>query len=505
MTVDWSQTGAPPLVGGTLHRALSLLSQAGLPSPEVRLVEGDGPRGRIIAQDPRPGAEFDPSEPLALTVLEDNPIAHLPEVMREDDRDAEDSGGHPRPQNMLRRMLMMTQHLIADVERQVDHMDEQLSPEGASPAMLGWLGERIPLVFEPHWAERQVREVLRKAPEIKAARGTAEGLTELIRLRTGLNVRVVENAWPHGGVIAGHHRVGREVSVATVPFEDDAFYVELPADAPTDGGTMERLLTVIDEEKPVHLRCCVVRARVEAPPVEIDDEPWEITGEIEPTLEADAPSDALDIPLEADAPAGDLDIPPGPEISGGIFTEEGPMPFDDPSSDGLIDALYQGAPTFAGPIPAHERDPFETPSEAELDLAAALSKDAPSTDDAFSPRSLTLDLIAAPPEPGGLDEEAMTEAEAETLEAASADELEEATDLEPADEDELDELVLDETGKLSARLSLLDGLLKRRGQGDEDWQDDVSLNFDNADTDDTLVRHVVEGLQGDDDDTEQGE
>ncbi len=266
----------PDLAGMELDRALRLLELAGAEHPLIRLVPNRGKKGAIVAQSPEPGTTLHPGTLVRLDVEEDNPIRLLPEVFQEEDKLETGAGGAERVPNMLHNFLYIPQTLLTELGRKVQNMHRMLSPEGAPASFLPWLARLIPMEFDAGWPEDVTRAVIRDAPRLLSRRGTAEGLEEMIELHTGVQVKVHENAWPHMGNCVGQSMVGQAAIVSTVPRSEDAFYVELPAGEKVGRAVVERILRIIDAEKPVHLRCCVVQSRESAPsPVEGDRVGWD--------------------------------------------------------------------------------------------------------------------------------------------------------------------------------------------------------------------------------------
>jgi phage tail-like protein len=255
----------PDLVGMDLDRALRLLDLAGVYNRVTRLVQQRGRKGQVLEQSPEPGAPLDEYTTVRLAVEDDNPIRLLPEVFHDEDQKPIDSTGGERPPNMLRNFLFIIQQMLSGIERQLTHMDRQLSPEGASESFLPWLCGLVPMEFDAGWTTDRVRQVLRDAPKLLAKRGSAEGLAEMIELHAGIKVKVHENAWPQRGYVIGATRIGETAIVSTVPGPDDAFYIELISDEPISRAQLERILRLVDSEKPVHLRTMVVQPRQAKP------------------------------------------------------------------------------------------------------------------------------------------------------------------------------------------------------------------------------------------------
>lgn len=255
----------PALEGMPLTRARRVLEFLGLPV-QLQLVERPGELNTVFAQLPEPGTPLTPGEPVRLAVRQESPVQYLPEIFQLEDERERDSQGNARNPLLLRRFLLMIQQQYAGLETTVETLHETFDPARAPRRMLPWLARFLPLELDASWSVDKVRQVMLRAPSLLALRGTARGLEAMIKLYFELDVTVRENAWPHQGVVVGQSRVGGLVCVSTVPPPALAFYVEVPGEATLDPVTWERLLRLVDREKPAHLRACVVRTPARVSP-----------------------------------------------------------------------------------------------------------------------------------------------------------------------------------------------------------------------------------------------
>lgn len=108
--------------------------------------------------------------------------AYLPAVFQEDAASAP----------FLERFLALFETFYLDVEQRIDtisrYFDPDLTPRDFVPWLSSWLGQEQ----DDMWSEDQRRELIRRAPEMYAERGTRMGLEKMIQLYTGEKPIIVE-------------------------------------------------------------------------------------------------------------------------------------------------------------------------------------------------------------------------------------------------------------------------------------------------------------------------
>lgn len=139
--------------------------------------------------------------------------------------------------DFMGRFLLIFESILGPIERTVDNLyyyfDARLTPPEVLPWLASWLG----LVLDERWPEARRRELIRAAVELYQWRGTRRGLTEFLRLYTGITPEIVETG------------VGRKTVT-----EDEAFRLvvrlRVPNPAALDRAAIE---AIIDAEKPAHV------------------------------------------------------------------------------------------------------------------------------------------------------------------------------------------------------------------------------------------------------------
>ncbi len=139
--------------------------------------------------------------------------------------------------DFMGRFLLIFESILGPIERTVDNLyyyfDAQITPPEVLPWLASWLG----LVLDERWPEARRRELIRAAVELYQWRGTRRGLTEFLRLYTGITPEIVETG------------VGRKTVTEAEAFR---FVVRLRVPNP---GSFDRAVieAIIDAEKPAHV------------------------------------------------------------------------------------------------------------------------------------------------------------------------------------------------------------------------------------------------------------
>lgn len=255
----------PLLIDGTLDRALDVIKSLGLPPPQLRYVEGKQ-LGRVRFQWPDAGEVLDFDTAPYLEVEEENPIRMLPEIFQEEDEREEDPYGGQRPANFLREFLFIPKSVMGSLDRSIRGMHRSLSVDEAEEPMLRWLLSLLPIEVDASWSVEQMRRILADAPALLRLRGTTRGLVLMIQLYTGLKAIIRENVWPHNGFIIAKSLISQEAIVSSVPPPDRALTIELVSDETLSRDQIERVLRVVDREKPAYVRAAVVQSSFRGDP-----------------------------------------------------------------------------------------------------------------------------------------------------------------------------------------------------------------------------------------------
>jgi phage tail-like protein len=218
-------------------------------------------------------------------------IQHLPGIYRED-RESE---------LFLTRLLALFESSFVEVEAKIRSLPELFDPFAVRPEFLQWLAGWLALTeLDGEWSDKRKREVIAKAFELYAKRGTVEGLRESLRFFAGIDGHIEEPllqagwwalpededsslesrqtsllgfsttlvaAEPQGAVVGTTATLDRSHLITDdefgAPLFDDLahrFSLHLYRGALFSQGTLEMVRAIVEREKPAHTdyHLCVI-------------------------------------------------------------------------------------------------------------------------------------------------------------------------------------------------------------------------------------------------------
>ncbi|HMQ33031.1 MAG TPA: phage tail protein I [Chloroflexaceae bacterium] len=136
----------------------------------------------------------------------------------------------------MRQLLLIFKSVLDPLDRQIAQIYHYFDPRTAPEQLLPWLAAWVDLALDERWPEARRRELIGAASTLYRWRGTRRGLSDYLRIYTGVTPRIVEQ---------GQERRG-EPAVAPHTFR---VIIELPDPAAVDRALVER---IIEQEKPAH-------------------------------------------------------------------------------------------------------------------------------------------------------------------------------------------------------------------------------------------------------------
>ena len=141
------------------------------------------------------------------------------------------------PENFLNRFLLIFESLLAPDERTIGQFYYLLNPLTTPEELMPWLATWLSLVLNENWSAAARRTLMRRAAELYRLRGTRKGLSEYLKIYTGVEPQIVER-WQAIPIR----------SYASLP--EHVFLVIVPEDpAKFDRSLIE---AIIESEKPAH-------------------------------------------------------------------------------------------------------------------------------------------------------------------------------------------------------------------------------------------------------------
>ena len=112
-------------------------------------------------------------------------LRYLPAVYQEDEQS----------RDFLERFLSLFETFFAGTEARISRLARYFDVDSslASGDFLRWLASWLSVTEDKSWTEEQLRELVRRAPELYKQRGTREGLEAMVEIFTGERPLVVEH------------------------------------------------------------------------------------------------------------------------------------------------------------------------------------------------------------------------------------------------------------------------------------------------------------------------
>lgn len=240
----------PTLEGYPLRKARKILALSGIDPARLRLKMHEHPleRGTVVKQRPKPGARVDledEGQKVELTISDRSVVGYLPQIYQRSDLTG---------RSFVRDFMWIVQHLQFQVDEKLENCEQYFDPHECPPEFLEYLASWVALTLEAGWPETKKRSLIKKAVELYHLRGTPRGLRVYLRIFTGVDPVIIENAWPFEGFVVGlNSTVGVDTVLMHTVNRAHSFivHVPLPIDD-VDADTVRRIHRIIEQEKPVH-------------------------------------------------------------------------------------------------------------------------------------------------------------------------------------------------------------------------------------------------------------
>ncbi len=157
----------------------------------ANLMPVNAPDGRVVADGngrqppgpPAPGgrggsAPLELPQPPGVPRRRSTYLDYLPGIYKESD--------------FLGRYLLIFEHILSPVHRTVGNIPHYFDPDHVPHDLLEWLGSWVGLTLDTRWPEARRRALIAAAVPLYRFRGTRRGLTEFLRLYTGIEPEITE-------------------------------------------------------------------------------------------------------------------------------------------------------------------------------------------------------------------------------------------------------------------------------------------------------------------------
>lgn len=219
--------------------------EEGEPRVEVRYTKNFAPYGTVVAQEPSKGQIVDSDTVVQMTVSMESLLDYMPAIYRRPDV----AGG-----NFVRDFLWIFQSIFHSIESKIDNMWTYFDVFETPSEFLPWLGSWVAFALDGEWDEAERRLFLKRAVGLYRVRGTVRGLKTFLKMYTGVDAEIIENAWPLDGFQIGvASTIGIDSAILPPINRAHCFIVEVPLDPDTlDDDEIIKIHQIINQERPAH-------------------------------------------------------------------------------------------------------------------------------------------------------------------------------------------------------------------------------------------------------------
>ena len=163
-----------------------------------------------------------------------NYLKYLPALFSEDE--------------FLGRFLKIFESVIDPIEKLISQVYFYFDPKMAPEELLPWLASWVDLVLDEGWPLEKRRQLISSVVDLYRLRGTRQGLSEYLRIYTGVKPVIVEH---FGGMALGERS---QLGWNTVLGEREGHFItailELEDPSAVD---QQKVRAIIEAEKPAHV------------------------------------------------------------------------------------------------------------------------------------------------------------------------------------------------------------------------------------------------------------
>jgi phage tail-like protein len=242
---------APPLLRLPLGQARRLAKRRAQATLEFKLVDSEEKALTVVRQVPEAGDELSADRVIKVELASRPWINYLPAIYQDADEENAD---------FLQRFLLISAHLTASVEENLEFVHELFDPRLTEARWLPWLASWLAMPLLEGWDEEKRREIILRVPELYRKRGTAEGLKLALRLFADVKAEIHEGEWPYPGMVIGRSStIGKDTTLSPPVFISQCFTVELPdKKSEIEREKLRTVQALVETEKPAHAHYALV-------------------------------------------------------------------------------------------------------------------------------------------------------------------------------------------------------------------------------------------------------
>jgi phage tail-like protein len=148
----------------------------------------------------------------------------------------------------LGRFLKIFESIITPIEQVIGQIDIYFDPKTTTEGLLPWLASWVDLVLDEGWPLEKRRQLIGSAVELYQLRGTRRGLSEYLRIYTGVEPVIIEH---FGGIsLSKESRLGWNTVLGDGLDHCFAVILELESTSAVD---LQKVKAIIEAEKPAHV------------------------------------------------------------------------------------------------------------------------------------------------------------------------------------------------------------------------------------------------------------
>lgn len=144
--------------------------------------------------------------------------------------------------------LNIFEDIMQPLENTIDNLSVYFDPMITPESFIPWLASWLDLVPDPSWTIKKRRELIKSAAILHRLRGTKRGLSEYLRIYTGVIPEITEAV--QGMTLDSDTKLGINTVLGS-PGSANSFTVTLEIDGNSEVD-IETVKAIIDSQKPAH-------------------------------------------------------------------------------------------------------------------------------------------------------------------------------------------------------------------------------------------------------------